>query len=57
MYKPAWPEARVLAYLRDVAGSQLDPRLVELFLGNYVDLKRLAAMPDAAFVAPVQRVA
>ncbi|WP_426661324.1 HD-GYP domain-containing protein [Rhodanobacter aciditrophus] len=57
VYKPAWPEERVLAYLREVAGSQLDPRLVELFLGNYADLKRLAALPDTAFVAPVQRVA
>ncbi|MEW9625840.1 HD-GYP domain-containing protein [Rhodanobacter geophilus] len=47
VYKPAWPEARVLEYLREIAGSQLDPRLVELFLGHYVALKSLASTPGA----------
>jgi putative nucleotidyltransferase with HDIG domain len=47
VYKPAWPEARVLEYLREIAGSQLDPRLVELFLDNYTALKALASTPDA----------
>lgn len=42
VYKPAWPEADVLAYLRAAAGSQLDPDLVALFLGNYDELKALA---------------
>ena len=42
VYKPAWPEPEVLAYLRDVAGSQLDPVLVKLFLDNYDQLKVLA---------------
>jgi response regulator RpfG family c-di-GMP phosphodiesterase len=42
VYKPAWPEADVLAYLRAAAGSQLDPRLVDLFLANYDQLKALA---------------
>ncbi|HET6804217.1 MAG TPA: HD domain-containing phosphohydrolase [Frateuria sp.] len=41
VYKPAWPEEEVLAYLRQAAGSQLDPRLVELFLANYPDIKAL----------------
>jgi putative nucleotidyltransferase with HDIG domain len=41
VYKPAWPEEDVLAYLRQAAGSQLDPRLVELFLTNYSDIKAL----------------
>ncbi|MBN8923390.1 MAG: HD domain-containing protein [Rhodanobacter sp.] len=40
VYKVAWPEDRVLTYLRDVAGSQLDPRLVKLFLDNYAALKQ-----------------
>jgi len=57
VYKPAWPEDRVLGYLREVAGSQLDPRLVGLFLDNYAALKRLAAAPDVAPAAPSQRVA
>ena len=47
VYKPAWPEARVLEYLREIAGSQLDPRLVELFLGHYVALKSLASTPGS----------
>ncbi|MFC5435120.1 HD-GYP domain-containing protein [Rhodanobacter umsongensis] len=41
VYKAAWPETEVLDYLRDVAGSQLDPGLVALFLDNYEDLKAL----------------
>jgi putative nucleotidyltransferase with HDIG domain len=45
VYKPAWPEHEVLDYLRDVAGSQLDPRLVGLFLDHYVELKALGQQP------------
>jgi HD-GYP domain-containing protein (c-di-GMP phosphodiesterase class II) len=32
-------------YLREAAGSQLDPRLVQLFLDNYAALKTLALNP------------
>jgi putative nucleotidyltransferase with HDIG domain len=46
VYKPAWPEPEVLAYLRDAAGSQLDPQLVQLFLDNYAQIKALG-MVDA----------
>ncbi|MFC3653755.1 HD-GYP domain-containing protein [Dyella humi] len=42
VYKPAWPEPDVLHYLRDAAGGQLDPYLVQLFLDNYAELKALA---------------
>ncbi|TPG05919.1 HD domain-containing protein [Rhodanobacter glycinis] len=48
VYKPAWPEAEVLDYLRDVAGSQLDPGLVELFLENYGELKALGRMAEVS---------
>lgn len=41
VYKPAWPEQEVLAYLRAAAGSQLDPHLVQLFLDHYQDVKAL----------------
>jgi response regulator RpfG family c-di-GMP phosphodiesterase len=41
VYKAAWPEQDVLAYLRDAAGSQLDPYLVALFLTHYDELKGL----------------
>jgi putative nucleotidyltransferase with HDIG domain len=30
-YRPAWPEARVLAYLHEQAGAHFDPQVVELF--------------------------
>jgi putative nucleotidyltransferase with HDIG domain len=42
VYKPAWPESEVLEYLLEVAGRQLDPGLVALFLANYDELKALA---------------
>ena len=42
VYKPAWPEPEVLHYLREAAGGQLDPHLVQLFLDNYTELKGLA---------------
>ncbi|HZX71387.1 MAG TPA: HD domain-containing phosphohydrolase [Rhodanobacter sp.] len=45
VYKPAWPEAEVLDYLRDAAGSQLDPNLVALFLEHYDELKALGRTP------------
>lgn len=41
VYKPAWAEQDVLAYLRQAAGSQLDPHLVRLFLDNYPGIKAL----------------
>jgi response regulator RpfG family c-di-GMP phosphodiesterase len=42
VYKPAWAESDVIKYLQDVAGTQLDPKLVHLFLDNYASLKTLA---------------
>ena len=45
VYKPAWPEADVLNYLRAAAGSQLDPDLVTLFLDHYDALKALGQVP------------
>jgi response regulator RpfG family c-di-GMP phosphodiesterase len=45
VYKPAWPEAEVLTYLREAAGTQLDPRLVTLFLEHYDALKAIAHDP------------
>ncbi|SFL28933.1 HD-GYP domain-containing protein [Rhodanobacter glycinis] len=42
VYKPAWPQDEVIAYLRQVAGSQLDPHLVALFLNHLDELKLLA---------------
>lgn len=47
VYKPAWPEDEVIAYLRKIAGRQLDPALVALFLANYDDIKRAGMAPEA----------
>ena len=41
VYKPAWPEDDVIEYLRNAAGSQLDPNLVNVFLANYDELVSL----------------
>ena len=46
VYKPAWPEPEVVSYLRGMAGKQLDPQLVELFLAHLDELKALAYPPD-----------
>lgn len=43
VYKPAWPEPEVLDYLRNAAGTQLDPQLVALFIENYDEIKALGA--------------
>jgi PAS domain S-box-containing protein len=31
-YRDAWPEKKVIAYLKDISGTILDPRVVEAFL-------------------------
>jgi len=48
VYKPAWPEEEVLAYLRQASGSQLDPQLVELFLAHYPAIKALGMAESTA---------
>jgi len=48
VYKPAWPQDEVIAYLRQVAGSQLDPHLVALFLDHLDELKLLAHAESGA---------
>jgi putative nucleotidyltransferase with HDIG domain len=54
VYKPAWPEDEVLAYLRQAAGSQLDPHLVGLFLDNYEDVKALGLAETTLPLEPAQ---
>lgn len=31
-YRKAWPQDKVIEYLKDIAGTHLDPRVVEIFL-------------------------
>ena len=45
VYKPAWPAPEVLDCLRQVAGSQLDPDLVALFLNHCDEFKALGRVP------------
>ncbi len=52
VYKQAWPEPEVTNYLREVAGSQLDPQLVSLFLDHLAEFKALAS----AMAAPARHV-
>lgn len=41
VYKPAWPEAEVLDYLRNGAGSQFDPNLTALFIEHREEIRKL----------------
>ena len=38
-YRKAWPHEKALAYIRDQAGKQLDPIVVELFLKEIMHLR------------------
>ncbi len=38
-YHPAWPEDRVREHIRSLAGTQLDPKVVEVFLDMEQELK------------------
>lgn len=46
VYKRAWPEHEVLAYIDTAAGSHFDPQVVALFSANYPHLKRVAGRGD-----------
>ena len=45
-HRSGWPEAEVLSYLREAAGSQFDPVLTALFLSHYDLLKAGAAQAN-----------
>ena len=42
IYKSAWPEEKVLGYIREQSGVHFDPSVVELFLENYRQIKESA---------------
>ncbi|HEX8228051.1 MAG TPA: PAS domain S-box protein [Chloroflexia bacterium] len=35
-YRPAWPQYKVLAHIREGAGTHFDPKVVEVFLGMQI---------------------
>jgi HD-GYP domain-containing protein (c-di-GMP phosphodiesterase class II) len=35
-YRPAWPASRALKYIRELSGTHLDPKVVEVFLESKV---------------------
>lgn len=37
-YRPAWSREQALAYLREQAGTQFDPRVVEVFLSAVAEI-------------------
>ena len=39
VYKPAWPEHEVLSYIKEGSGKHFDPKIVNLFLENYEQIK------------------
>ena len=46
-YKPAWDYDRIEAYLKEKSGTQFDPRLVEVVLENFEEIKAIRAeYPD-----------
>jgi response regulator RpfG family c-di-GMP phosphodiesterase len=47
VYKPAWPERDVLAYISDQAGSHFDPRLARRFVERCEAIKARAGVHDA----------
>ena len=39
VYKDAWPEEKVLKYIKEQAGKHFDPKIVRLYLENYHRIK------------------
>lgn len=50
VYKQAWPEDKVLAYLRAESGVRFDPAVLEVFFAHYAEIKAAAAQVSLASV-------
>jgi HD-GYP domain-containing protein (c-di-GMP phosphodiesterase class II) len=40
VYRKAWPEEKVLKYIKELNGKKFDPNIVEIFLNNYDEIKK-----------------
>lgn len=40
-YKKPWPDEKVIGYIKSEKGKQFDPVLVDLFLENFADIKKI----------------
>jgi putative nucleotidyltransferase with HDIG domain len=49
-YRPAWPVSQAAAYLRQQAGKQFEPRLVELFFNFYLAEENIITKPTILIV-------
>jgi len=50
VYKDAWADEKILAFLRAEAGKKFDPILVDLFFENLEEIReivRVTALPNA----------
>ncbi len=41
VYRPAWPERKVVEYLKEMSGTKYDPHLIEIFMKNYADFRQI----------------
>ncbi len=41
IYRPAWPEERVLNYIKTMSGIKFDPKIVKVFFENYQKIKEV----------------
>ena len=51
-YRPAWPREKVLAHLLSLAGSHLDTKVVDIFLGREKDILSWPLASDLPQVSP-----
>jgi HD-GYP domain-containing protein (c-di-GMP phosphodiesterase class II) len=42
-YRPAWPQDKIKAYLRNEAGARFDPQVVRVFLEKFLSQTENAA--------------
>ena len=49
-YRKAWPENKVIEYIREQAGTHFDPKIVELFFNSYLSENGALAKPTILIV-------